>query len=310
MGGSAPVEPGQLERLRRDRRRSLRLAPYRGIRKPNVKVAESPEEFEAAFRLVHDVYVEMGYAEPHPSGLRVLLHQAVPGNLVFLARDERRVLGTVSLILDGPMGLPMDDIYREELEPFRRQGRRLAEVSSLAVDSRFRWMLIDEQGRRRGVFWLLHQAVLYWALRRKLHHLVITVNPRHAVFYERLYLFQRFGPERSYGTVRGAPAVPLQLDLTSLPERLDRAVRESERMFDMATFFFRLEHGFFTGQEGPPRMDAATARWFVERSGALDRASKEAADAFASAHGFRDIRQFLSEVPAQGVAVCSSPARS
>ncbi len=309
MGGSGPVEPEQLERLRKDRRRSLRLAPYRGIRKPNVKVADSPEEFEEAFRLVHDVYVEMGYFDPHPSGLRVLLHQAVPGNLVFLARDERRVLGTVSLIMDGPMGLPMDDVYREELEPFRQQGRRIAEVSSLAVDSRFRWMLIDEQGRRRGVFWLLHQAVLYWALRRQLHHLVITVNPRHAVFYERLYLFQRFGPVKSYDTVRGAPAVPLQLDLTSLPERLDRAVRESERMFDMATFFFRLEHGFFTGQEGPPRMDASTARWFVERSGVLAKAPQEMADAFAAAHGFRNIQEFLCEVPAREMAECSGSAR-
>ncbi len=308
MGGGRDPGQAQVEALRKDRRRSLRMRAQRGIEKPNVKVAETPDEFDAAFRLAHDVYVEMGYSRPHPSGLRVLLHQTVPGNLVFLARDERFVLGTVTLIPDGLLGLPMDDIYRGELGEFRDRGRRIAEVSALAVDSRYRWLLIDEDGRRRGVFWLLHQAVLYYALRTGIHHLVITVNPRHAPFYERLYLFERFGEVKSYGTVQGAPAVPLHLDLTRLPERLDRAVAESERMFGLATFFFRLEHGFFQGEDDLPGMDPPTARYFLSRSGALDSVPRALGDAFARAHGFRDLDEFLSAVPEPRLLPCSRSA--
>lgn len=297
-GGSVPDE------LRRDRRRSIRMAPDRGIQKPNVKVAELREEFETAFRMVHDVYVDMGYAEPHPSGLRATLHQLIPSTLVFLARDETRILGTVSLIFDDPdgMGLPMDVLYREELAAFRDAGARLAEVSALAVDSRYRWLLIDEEGRRRGLFWLLHQAVLYYARERGVDHLVITVNPRHVPFYERLYLFERFGEVKPYDSVRGAPAVPLQLDLNRLPERLDRAMRESDRMFGLGRFFFRLEHGFFQGDERRPALDAGTAWDLAVRSGALDRARPEDRDGFAKAHGFPSAEAYRAWAESRGEA--------
>lgn len=282
------------EELRSDRRRSIRMAPDRGIQKPNVKVAESRGEFETAFGMVHDVYVEMGYAEPHPSGLRATLHQLIPSTLVFLARDETRILGTVSLIFDEPggMGLPMDVLYGEELAAFRGAEARLAEVSALAVDSRYRWLLIDEEGRRRGLFWLLHQAVLYYARRRGVDHLVITVNPRHVPFYERLYLFERFGEVKPYDSVRGAPAVPLQLDLNRLPERLDRAMKESDRMFGLGRFFFRLEHGFFQGDERRPGLDAQTAWELASRSGALERARPEDRERFARAHGFPSAEEY------------------
>ncbi|WP_025322406.1 N-acyl amino acid synthase FeeM domain-containing protein [Deferrisoma camini] len=308
MGGSPGPKNSFAEDPRRDRRRSIRMGPDRGLRKPNVKVAEEAAEFETAFRLVHDVYVDMGYAEPHPSGLRATLHQLVPSTLVFLAREETLILGTVSLIFDDPggMGLPMSALYQEELDRFREQGLRLAEVSALAVDSQYRWLLIDEEGKRRGLFWLLHQAVLYYARQKEVDHLVITVNPRHVPFYERLYLFERFGEVKPYDSVRGAPAVPLQLDLNRLPERLDRAMRESDRMFGLGRFFFRLEHGFFRGEERLPSLDPATAWRFAVEGGALARAAPSEADAFARVHGFADVAAFRVWAEAQGRERCET----
>jgi hypothetical protein len=50
---------------------------------------------------------------------------------------------------------------------------------------------------------------------------VITVNPSHATFYERMILFERIGGERSLGSVCEAPAVLLRLDL-GLEERARR----------------------------------------------------------------------------------------
>jgi hypothetical protein len=43
--------------------------------------------------------------------------------------------------------------------------------------------------------------------------LVITVNPSHAAFYERMLMFERFGGEKDLGSVCGAPALLLRLRL-------------------------------------------------------------------------------------------------
>jgi hypothetical protein len=281
-----------------DRRRSLRLDAEEGIGKPNVKVAETLEEYEAAFRLAHDVYVGMGYFVPQASGLRVILHHGLPDTLVFLVRDERNVLGTVTLVPDGVLGLPMDDLYRDELDGFRRQGKKIFEVAALVADPRFRKVLVDDTTPRRGVFWLLHQAVFWWARHKGADHLLITVNPRHAWLYTKLYGFQQFGEVRSYDKVQGAPAVPLQLDLTALPEKLERAVRESEKDFQLKKFFYRLEHGFGEGNGRLPGMPPELVRHFLrDRTDLLATLSRTTADIFARALGFDDFDCFSGRAP-------------
>lgn len=285
------------ERFRRDRRRSLRIEGEPGVAKPNVKIAETPEEFEAAFRVLHDVYVQMGYMEPDCSGLRMLPHHALPETHVFLARDERAVLGTASLVLDSSFGLPMDDLYRQDLEPLRAGNKKLAEVSSMAVREEYRRLVIDEEGRRRGLFWLLHQAVLYWAQKRKVDHLCVTVNPKHVRFYQYLYFFDRVGEVKPYGTVKGAPAVALHLDLDALPSKLKTAVEDSEKACDLATFFYRFEHGFFNGEKRLPGMPPAIAReLLVNRTGIFRGLSKDRADLLAGRLGFRDREHLLAGV--------------
>ncbi|MCB0350866.1 MAG: hypothetical protein KDD38_06765, partial [Bdellovibrionales bacterium] len=42
------------------------------------KIAETKEELEQAFRILHDAYVEMKFMNPDPSGLRVTLYHAIP----------------------------------------------------------------------------------------------------------------------------------------------------------------------------------------------------------------------------------------
>ena len=300
------MHEADLARWRRDRRRSLRMEPRPEAAKPNVKVADTVEEHEQAFRLLHEVYVEMGYMAPEASGIRVLPHHGLPETLVFLARDERVVLGTATLLFDGAFGLPMDELFREDLAPLRKAGRKLAEVSSLAVDSRFRLLLIDDEGHRRGLFWLLHQAVLYCAHRRGIDHLCITVNPRHARFYRSLYFFESFGEVKPYDKVRGAPAVAMHLDLRSLPEKLAEAVEESEKIYDLATFFYRMEHGFFQDR-GHPGMPPEMARHFlVERTGLLHFLPAERADLLARLIGYPDRDHMIQSSPMPGPALCEA----
>lgn len=102
------------------------------------KLAETKEELEQAFRVLHDAYVSQGYMDPHPSGLRVTKYHALPTTAVLIAKDTRinEVVGTVSIVRNTPLGLPLDAVF--PLEDLKQQYRHLAEVSSLAVKKEYR----------------------------------------------------------------------------------------------------------------------------------------------------------------------------
>ena len=116
-------------------------------------------------------------------------------------------IGALTVVFDSPVGLPADRLYRPELDALRASGRRVAEVTSLAV--------ADEAGTGGGtevLVKLFNHAYFVARGIRGATDFVITVNPRHVRFYERLMLFSQAGPEREYDKVGGAPAVLMRLD--------------------------------------------------------------------------------------------------
>jgi len=61
------------------------------------------------------------------------LHDFLPSATVLLVRAGDRPVGTVTLFVDGPMGLPLDDSCRGLLDPMRCGARRIAEIGMLGV---------------------------------------------------------------------------------------------------------------------------------------------------------------------------------
>jgi hypothetical protein len=181
-----------------------------------VAQAMTTADLDAAFTLLHDRYVERGYIEPHPSGRRMTVHHALPDTRVFVARCQARVVGTVSLIPDSLFGMPCDDLYPAEVAAMRSRGRRLAEVSALAIDRRWR-------SAGPAIIRSLIQLVAVHGSRAPVDDLCVTVHPRHARFYELRLAFEPFGPPRLYTALNDAPAVALRLDVRAALERV-RAV--------------------------------------------------------------------------------------
>src|SRR5574343_1168119 len=101
-----------------------------------LKIAETKEELEACFRLLHDAYVESGYMQPHPSGLRVTAYHALPTTTTLCAQYDGEVVGTISLIRDGVFGFPVEQAF--DLHGLRQQDGHIAEASALAVAPAFR----------------------------------------------------------------------------------------------------------------------------------------------------------------------------
>jgi ribosomal protein S18 acetylase RimI-like enzyme len=180
-----------------------------------VKFAESPEEALAASHIVHRAYVRRGLVAPHPTGLRVTPHAIAPTTHTFVAMSGDRYVGTLSLIGDGPLGLPLDAVYGEEVATFRGAGERVAEVGCLAILPSF---------RRKGIVSLLYRFMYEVAMKTGIERLVAAVHPNAEEIYRAALLFERFGGERHYpGLNRSARAVALDLDLRQAEARMRAA---------------------------------------------------------------------------------------
>ncbi|MBK7674013.1 MAG: GNAT family N-acetyltransferase [Candidatus Accumulibacter sp.] len=177
-----------------------------------LKIAETQEELEACFTLLHDAYVGSKFMRPDPSGMRVTIYHALPTTTTLCAKYDGEVVGTLSLIRESVLGFPLQRIF--DLTALREKKGNIAEVSALAIDRRF---------RRTGgtiLFPLMKFMYEYCTTFFDTRHLVIAVNPGHIEMYESLLFFKRLTQNvvENYDFVNGAPAVGATLDLTTAQE--------------------------------------------------------------------------------------------
>jgi len=201
--------------------RSLRFAIFRSFvecdPKPDqrlvLKIAETREELEQCFSLLHDAYVGEGYMKPAPSGLRATIYHALPTTTTLCAKYDGRVVGTLSLIRESVFGFPLQAIF--DLTEIRARGGKIAEVSALAVHKDF---------RKTGgaiLFPLMKFMYEYCTTFFDTRHLVIAVHPTRIEMYESLLFFERLTENKvdNYDFANGAPAVGASLDLRHAPRK-------------------------------------------------------------------------------------------
>jgi hypothetical protein len=171
-----------------------------------VKIASEREEWEQALGLVAANYRAKGYEVVSNKRFRFTPYHALRDTAVFVAKHEGQVVTTFSLVPDNTLlGLPMESIYGAEIHERRLQGKRMAEVTSLA-DSGL--------GVREflQVFTTIIKLMFQYHVRHGGDTWVITVNPRHRNFYTKVLGFQPLGPCRAYASVQDAPAEAYLLD--------------------------------------------------------------------------------------------------
>ncbi len=193
------------------------------------RIAQSKKERMAAFRLVYQAYRRAGLAAPNPFRMRVTPYHLLDTTDVFVAVLRGQVISTVSLVGDGELGLPLEDVYRDVVRPLRQQST-VGEVSCLADRRR-------KLRRYFGVFVELNRLMVQKAQQRGIERLLVAVHPRHAPFYQRCLGFQPVGDRRDYPAARNNPAVVLCLDFNQVSqyragERQARLHRRFMRVFD------------------------------------------------------------------------------
>jgi hypothetical protein len=204
------LTPADAEICRRAALHAVALDTY------DLRPAWTVSELAAACSLVHDAYVGLGICAPKPTGMLVSPQHLASDTVVFLARRraDQRLVGTVSVLFDGPAGLPLDHDYPVALSRLRADSARLCEIGSLAV---------THEHRRSGANALLAMASLWAALHAGVaSHCVIGVHPRAADHYRALYGFRRFGDAQRHCELQ-APVTGLELELATLEAYLRRA---------------------------------------------------------------------------------------
>lgn len=191
----------------------LRVVSARRSRtRPHVKIAENRFEREESLRLVYHEYRRVGLIDANPYDVRVTPYHLLSSTAIIAAVADQEVTATVTLVMDGELGVPMESIFPDEIEWLRDQGVSFAEVSCLANGCR-------DRVRAFPLFLSVNRLMAQYARRQGAEKLVIAVHPRHAAFYRRYMGFRELADEqRSYPAVCNRPAVALVLDF----EEIDR----------------------------------------------------------------------------------------
>lgn len=273
-----------------DRRRSIRIGPLSlaktkldGIDRPSIKIAETMDEWEQAFSLVYQEYLRMGFiTEADSSQLYCNIYHMLPTTRIFVFKSYISVIATLTQIFDSqPFGLPIDSLYHEELNALREQGRKLAELSTLAS---------SRQNSRRNIFMYLFRAIFWLSIYSKVNDLCIMVNPRHVKFYKSILFFEDLGEQKCYPKVN-APAVALRLNLDDIEGKLKENYSALDFDTDLHSFYHRVigtavedlaeEHHL----EKIKVMDADTVKYFfIEKTNILSKAPPEAKEYIKSVY--------------------------
>lgn len=134
-----------------------------------------------------------------------------PNRIVLVVLDHGRAVATSSLGLDSDIGLLADELYKDEIDRLRREGRRLCEMTKLAVDHVIR--------SKRVLASLFHISHIYAYYLHRRTDCLIEVNPRHVRFYKAMLGFEELGDLKMCARVN-APARLLRLDLDQLESRI------------------------------------------------------------------------------------------
>ncbi len=149
------------------------------------KLAETQNELEQAFAVLHDAYVAESYMDAHHTGMRITKYHGLPMTAVLIAVDTRRdlVVGTISIIRNSPLGLPLDSVIN--LTEMKSQYSQIAEISSLAIHKDYRKDAAE-------VFWPMMRCLFRYSKDvMKLDAYIIGVHPSRHDLYTGIFGFKK-----------------------------------------------------------------------------------------------------------------------
>jgi hypothetical protein len=189
-----------------------RREPRRPVRdQVDVALAQTHHWLREAGQLVHRQYQSRGYRTQGSEAADDPPARHRPSHVI-VARRGGDVVGTITLGLDSPAGLLVEESNRQPIAAARTEGKRLGEVVRLAVDD-------PASSKSKAVLAALFNAAHGLMVLHRLDDTYIEVNPRHVPFYRRALCFEVAG-EPSVCPRVGAPSVLLRLPVNELSSKI------------------------------------------------------------------------------------------
>ncbi|MBI4358465.1 MAG: PilZ domain-containing protein [Candidatus Omnitrophica bacterium] len=182
--------------------------------------AQTFEELKEAYHLVYQEFLKRGYSKEKQSKMYYHLYSLLPETRTFLLHEKGTLLGTVTLVPQSALGLPMERVFPDEVKKLKEEGRKLAEVTLLSVDqsafgkNRFLLTNLKKLASAFRLFKILFDSARYHGIT----DLIIGMHPKHERLY-RYLAFETIGPIRSYPGAEGKPALLMRLDIKRAIER-------------------------------------------------------------------------------------------
>jgi len=168
-----------------------------------LRFAQRDETFGNASLLVQKRYAWRGFPKAQL--------KKYPNRITILAFHQEKIVGTVTVGYDSEEGMLADEIYKPEIDSLRAQGRRVGELSKLAVD--------EDIGSKQLLASLIHVAYIY-GLIHECTDAVIEILPRHKAFYEKMLGFKQIGEERMNHRVHFTVLL-MHLDLDDMRQKIE-----------------------------------------------------------------------------------------
>lgn len=182
----------------------------------SIKIANTLEEREAAYRMAYQVYRNKGYIQENANEWLLQPFDAARETVIFIVQDQQKnVAGSITLVFDGSVKLPADKIYKEELSNLRNMGKKITEISRLVISP-------DYRNSREILVLLFNYLAIYSYHVKHYDNLIIEVNPRHKEYYKAILCFDEIGSEKPCPQVQNAPAVLLNLPLLRFQSEVQR----------------------------------------------------------------------------------------
>ena len=190
-----------------------------------MQVARTLSEVIAAWQLVYEVYRHADFIDPNAYLIHTTRRAVTPNTVVLYLPHNGRVQSTITAIPDGPKGLPLDDVYPQELNQLRRSGRCICEGGLLADQRQFCDREVGLGPLRRSrvstrnqpgptpLVEMIRFAINYGRSAFAVTDLLIGVHPKHTGYYSRCFGFKPYGAPRTHPRVNHQPVILLRCDL-------------------------------------------------------------------------------------------------
>ncbi|VAW59483.1 hypothetical protein MNBD_GAMMA11-2651 [hydrothermal vent metagenome] len=248
-----------------EKRRSVRIRRSKLLHKiQNIeyKIAITTEELEQAFELVTKQYINVGLHENN-NELRLTRYHLLPDTKIFIAIKKNNdktetVVGTITMIVDNSMGLPMDELYREQLNEMRDNGLHLAEVIGLSVEP-------EQSALHNNITIFLYKICLQYARLTQINDLLCSVTKKHIQFYEDLLLFKPVGDLFPYSYANGQLIQGHRLNICQANREFKEVYSGMEFDADLHRFFFTETQQFNRPKGEGGAMTPEQMRYFIEK---------------------------------------------